>query len=163
MKIKFSPAFPTALRSEVEDLLEPLAPLVNLHVDEVRVALKGAEADIQGEACIIVKREYHAVLLWLDPVFFGLDEDEKASTILHEFFHVLVDLYSREVQRAVINFVPEGMQEYVWSVLEDAEEQLVNSLAISFERLLAYLTPAHAGGSVSGKAIKDFYEESLTA
>lgn len=160
VKIRFSPSFPSALRAEVEDVLEPLLTLIDLHLDEVRVALKGAGTP-EGEAVVVVKRQYHSASIWLDPSFFEIEEDEREATLIHELMHVLVDILSREAERVVAEFVPEGIHDFVYGILRDAEETLTNALVISFERLHGRLTRAEEVAMMEGEIIRNAFDEGI--
>ena len=133
-EITFSDDFPLALRTEVEDLLAPFVFLVR-ELRTVQVALKGASAEVDGEAAIRVLRRYHTAHLWLDPDFWSLPFEEKERTILHELFHIVTNTYTREIHRLLTS---EGYEEdsFVADVLEDAEETLVDRLAWDFYDVL---------------------------
>jgi hypothetical protein len=136
-RIIFHSTFPSALKRETRAALEPLLPLVQ-DLEEVHLMVKGAgdEGLPTGEAAILVRRRYHVAHIWLDPVFYTLDEDTRRKTLLHELIHVRLDIFSREVFHVLEHWVPEAVEEYVKDRLEDAEETATDALAHAIDRLL---------------------------
>lgn len=136
-RITFHPNFPSALKRETREMLEPLLPLVE-DLEEIHLHVKGSgdEGLPSGEAAILVRRRYHIAHVWLDPVFYSLSPEDRRRTLLHELIHVRLDVFSREVFHVLEHWVPEAVEEYVQDRLEDAEETATDALAHAIDRLL---------------------------
>lgn len=131
--IKFDQVVPEKMRPEIEALFEPFLFLVP-QMRTLQVSLKGSESGIDGEAAIQVLRRYHTAHIWLDPSFFALDVEDQELTVLHELFHIVTNVYTREVHR-IVDHMRDDFQEFIADSLEDAEETLVDVLAWKFYRL----------------------------
>ena len=124
-EILFHEDFPEELQPQVRRILEPHLHLARW-IHTVKVYLGSDEA---MEASITVMRRYHIAHLDIHPNFFGLTWSERESTLVHELFHVVVDVFSREVKWVTQTWVEPETRTYVEGRLEDAEETLVDSLA----------------------------------
>lgn len=130
VKVKWDQNFPENLKNETLSAMSPYLHLLDRDIHTLTVMIKGASSDVEGEAAIQIRRHYHVAFVWLDALFFTLTEEEKERTILHEFTHVLIDGYSREVEHLVQHLPLGELKEYVEWRLEDAEERLTDYLSL---------------------------------
>ena len=129
-KIKFEPSVPRGAHAEIRALLAKPSEILDGEVRVLRVTMK-KDAEVDGEAFTTTWRRYHFAVIGLDPGFFTLDEDEKRLVMMHEAVHVLHDIYAREVFHVLIGLVPEELRDYVGTRLEDAEERVVDKIAMA--------------------------------
>ena len=134
IQIKFEPSVPRGAQKELRDLLKPVLGILDGEVRVIRVTMK-KDPDVDGEASTMTWRRYHFAVIALDFGFFTLDEDEKRLVMMHEVVHVLHDLYAREVFHVLIALVPEEVRDYVGTRLEDAEERVVDKIAMSLVKM----------------------------
>lgn len=130
-RIRFQDQFPEALRSEVQhDLERFLFMLPEIRI--LYVAMKGSDADIEGEAAIQPLRHYHTAHLWLDPTFWGLDTEERLKTLVHELMHIKLDPLTRECFALIDEFAPRELVEFLIGRLREAEETVVDDMSHVF-------------------------------
>jgi len=134
--LKFEPSVPRGARDEIRALLAPYLGLLDGEIRTLRITLKkGADVDGAGEASTLAARRYHFAVVALDPEFFTLDEDDKQLIAAHEVTHVLHDTYAREVFHVLMGIVPEEIRDYVGTRLEDAEERVVDKIAMALVKM----------------------------
>ncbi len=131
VEVKFSETFPEELKPTTRERLSPFLHLLDRDLVTLNVAMKGSGDSQAGEASIVTKRRYHVAFIWFDPTFFGLEKEEQERVVVHEFMHVLLDGFTREVQHLIVHLVPDALTDYIEWRIEDAEEKVTDLLALA--------------------------------
>lgn len=129
IRVDFDEDFPQNLIPEVETAISPHLKLLEREIVLLRVSF--GDGGIDGAvAASCTRRMYHRADLWISHEFFSYDAEEQSQTILHEFFHILFDPLTREIQRVILNFVSDGpTRTHLLEVFEDLEERVVDGVA----------------------------------
>ena len=140
-RIIFHETFPPALEDETLALLKPLLPLVgDLESLNVKITSSTDDDVPMSDAAIQVIRRYHTALLYLDARFFSFEAEDKRQTLLHEFMHIRLNVFSKEVQHILEHWLDPDLGAYIQARLDEAEEMATDALAHAFDRLIASLT-----------------------
>ena len=127
-KIYFESTIPKSSVKDLRKLFAKYTYILEREIRILRVGLKGARSDVQGEAATLTMRQYNWASIALDPEFFTIPDDEQERTVAHEVIHVLHDIFSDEVNQVLLHFVPENARPFVEERLECCEERVVDTL-----------------------------------
>jgi len=129
IKLVFSDDFPEQLKKAAEEAISPHLKLLKMEIRELHVAISDDNTVFTMDS----HRRYHRADLALSTEFFSYEEEEAAKYVRHEFFHVLLDPLTREMQHIIFNYVMEEVaKKHLAETIEELEERVVDGLAHVF-------------------------------
>lgn len=145
VETEFHPAFPAALKPQVEADLRWILPMLATEITRIIVTPMD-EGGVEGGAwaCVQTRRHYHVATLWLGSEWYGMPETRRRIILRHEAAHVLLDDLTREMARA-LNFhvEDETARKHLSEILEEAEDRVCDALALAWETCELPTRPTH--------------------